>query len=65
MHSEAVELRAQAKKCRDLARAAIVPSSKDLLLKTAREFDAAADRIELHGNLGFTRISSDGMRSCK
>ena len=46
MDNDAAELRAQAKKCRDLAIAAFVPSSRDVLLKIAREFDEAAERIE-------------------
>jgi hypothetical protein len=46
MDDRAAGLRAQARKCRELAIAALVPSSIDLLLRIAREFEAAADRIE-------------------
>jgi uncharacterized protein Yka (UPF0111/DUF47 family) len=48
MESEAAEMRAQARKCRDLARVAFVPSSREALLKIADEFDEAAERID-HG----------------
>jgi hypothetical protein len=60
MDYRAAGLRAQARKCRDLASAAVVQSSIEVLLKMAREFDEAAERVERGDSPGATHVSLDG-----
>ena len=46
MNKDVAGMRAEARKCRDLASSACVPSSKEWLLRIAREFEQMADEVE-------------------
>ena len=60
MEKGAAGLRAQARKCRELANAAFVPSSIDVLLKIARELEESAERIEHPGERHLSVVAHRG-----
>lgn len=46
VEKEIARLGAEAQRCRDLARQMVTQSTRDLLQKTAREFDDTADKLD-------------------